>query len=169
MIDYIITAKHYGGSAKKYITNQQVKIMRRKGITITIKGMDSPVGTPIRARIWQGQWIADCEHCNNAMFVDPDEPIFFCFGCLNRKNGGTCRPVVFPEQREEIERLILARPVNDVAGLTDLERAGLARAILSVEIDGVIHPLCRSWNPNETVEDLQKQNEVIEQWRNNGV
>jgi len=161
MINYMITAKHYGGSMKKYILKQQADIKRRRGILIPVFDLNNPpVGRPVLARIWQGQWIADCDECNNAMFVDPDEPIFYCVGCTNRRNSHKPRPVTFPEQREEIERLILARPVDDVAGLTDLERAGLAKATIFIEVDGQQKPLVRSWMPGETVQDLKKQNKA---------
>lgn len=165
-VDYIISAKHYGGSAKKYILKQQDILKRRRGITVQIRGLDAPpTGHPVYARVWQGQWIADCE-CGGACFVDPDEPIFFCFGCLNRKNSEKIRPVVFPEHWREIEKVLLLRPVDDAAGLTDLERAGMAKSIIHTE-DG--KPLSRSWNPNETLDDLHEQQDaLIERW-NNGI
>jgi len=194
-VDYIITAKHYGGSARDYIRKMQRDIHRR-GVPVTIKDLDAePTGTPVVARIWQGQWIADCE-CNGACFVDPEEPIFFCFTCGNRANGQKPRPVLFPPEaeRKEIERLLLERPVNDLGGLTDLERAGLAKPILFVQvmeerqvafpssslgdIGDVISdqqsasppsaqtlPLTRSWEPGESIEDLRKQQEEpIREW-----
>ncbi len=173
-IDYIITARHYGGSAKEYIRQQQTKIHRERGIAIPIKDLDlEPTGAPVNARIWQGQWIADCE-CRSASFVDPEEPIFFCFGCGNRSNGQKPRPVIFPpeEERKEIERLILERPVDDVAGLTDLERAGMARPILFKQMEtpegDIIQtlPLTRSWDPTETADDLRAQQDVpLRAWR----
>lgn len=192
-VDYIVTAKHYGnGSARGYIRRQQ-QLLHKKGIPVTIKDFDKePTGTPVTARIWQGQWIADCE-CNGACFVDPDEPVFFCFTCGNRANGQKPRPVTFPPtlERLEIERLLLERPVNDIAGLTDLERAGMAKPLLFVEIeveepptgDEVLRaiaqgkipkprittrtlPLTRSWEPGETVDDLRKQQETpIKKWK----
>lgn len=178
-VDFIVSAKHYGGSARKYIRKMQTEIYKR-GTSIQIKGLDKePVGAPVRARIWQGQWIADCEHCNGASFVDPDEPIFFCFGCGNRINNNQPRPVIFPPEdtRKEIERLILERPVNDVAGLSDLERAGMARAIIVVKkkiMDGdkeqiMELPLTRSWLPDETIEDLHNQQDApIKEWKKKG-
>ena len=168
-LDYIITARHYGnGSARQYIKNQQVKIHRDRGIAVTIKDLDQePSGAPVIARIWQGQWIADCE-CNSASFVDPDEPIFFCFGCANRSNGNKPRPVQFPpeDERKEIERLILERPVDDMAGLTDMERAGMAKALLFKQTGESMLPLTRSWDPFETIDDLKAQQEIpIREWR----
>jgi len=187
-VDYIITAKHYGGSARDYIRKMQCDIHRR-GVPVTINNLeDEPTGTPVVARIWQGQWIADCE-CNGACFVDPDEPIFFCFTCGNRANGSKPRPVIFPPEaeRKEIERLLLERPVNDLGGLTDLERAGLAKPVLFVQVESPLSgfrsqqlaidgesssppttqtlPLTRSWEPGESIEDLRKQQEEpIREW-----
>lgn len=170
-LSYIITAKHYGnGSARQYIRNQQAKIRRDRGIAVQIVDLDGePSGEPVRARIWQGQWIADCE-CNSASFVDPEEPIFFCFGCGNRLNGHKLRPVIFPPEaeRQEIERLLLERPVDDRAGLTDMERAGMAKPLLYVQIGESSLPLTRSWEPSQTVEDLAREQEIpVREWRKN--
>lgn len=190
-VNYIITAKHYGGSARQYIRDQQIKLHRDRGIAVTIKDLDKePSGAPVYARISRGQWIADCE-CNTAAFVDPDEPLMFCFGCGNRSNGSRPRPVVFPprEERLEIERLLLERPVNDVRGLTDMERAGNAEPMLWVQVEDpqaatetstlltsadppveqpkrvVTLPLPRSWEPGETIDDLHKQQDhAIDEW-----
>jgi hypothetical protein len=156
-VNRIITAKDYGG-VKAYITKSQVDLHRR-GVNVQVIGLDAePTGTPVLARIWQGQWIADCE-CGGASFVDPDEPKFFCFGCGNRAHGSRVRPVTFPpaEIRMEIERLVLLRPVNDMAGLTDLERAGMAKALAN-NANG--KPLSRSWRPGESVEDLHAQQDA---------
>lgn len=172
-VDYIIKARHYGGSARGYIRKMQKGFMKH-GIAVTIKDLDGePTGAPVYARVWQGQWIANCE-CNSASFVDPEEPVFFCFGCGNRSNGSKPRPVVFPEEWREIEQKLLERPVNDIAGLTDNERAGMAQAVLykeKLEPDGVggsrkiILPLTRSWEPGETLADLaDQQDAVVRNW-----
>jgi hypothetical protein len=190
-LDYIVTAKHYGGSARGYIRRMQRDMHKAKGIAVTIKDIDAePTGIPVSARIWQGQWIADCE-CRSASFVDPDEPVFFCFGCGNRANGQKPRPVIFPPEaeRKEIERLLLERPVDDMAGLTDLERAGMAKPILYTQVEETIIPetldltakpdeipvlptvtrtlpLTRSWEPGETIADLHAQQaEPIRMWK----
>jgi len=191
-VDRIITAKDYGGSARAYIRKQQQNVQRR-GVAVTIKDLDKePVGAPVTARIWQGQWIADCE-CNGASFVDPDEPVFFCFSCGNRAHGQKPRPVIFPPmiERLEIERLLLERPVDDLAGLTDMERAGMAKPLLYAEIDvddgpdvesamramasgqeikprtrKMTVPLTRSWEPTQSIADLHReQDAAIAKWK----
>ncbi len=194
-VDRIISAKDYGGSARAYIRRQQRQLHSGRGIAVTIIGLDDePSGEPVYARIWQGQWIADCE-CKGAAFVDPDEPVFFCFSCGNRAHGHRPRPVVFPPtlERLEIERLLIDRPVDDMAGLTDMERAGMAKPLLYVEVDipdgpdlnmdtvmqalaageeiqprmkRMTLPLTRSWEPGETIEQLHRQQDAaIAKWK----
>lgn len=156
-MDYIITAKHYGGgSATGYIELQRMKIQKTRNLVIPIEY--KPSKHAVQARIWQGQWIADCE-CGGCSFVDPEEPIFFCFGCANRADNHKVREVIFPEDYKTIEALLLERPVNDMMGLDDKERAGLAKALIMVEGKG---GLSRNWNPGETIEELQEQNKPIE-------
>lgn len=169
-VDYIVSAKHYGGSAREYIRKQQ-QAKHRAGVPVTIRGLDqNPTGAPVKARVWQGQWIADCEECHGACFIDPEDPVFFCFGCGNRSNNSHLRPVEVPANWREIEQVLLERPVNDVAGLTDLERAALAKAVVIVEVeteDGLLGlPLVRSWEPHESVDDLrQQQDEPLRKWK----
>lgn len=159
-VDYIITAKHYSpdGTALGYLMKIRDELAARRGIPLTI--LTTPTGEPLKARIHQGQWIADCE-CGGATFVDPDWPFTFCFTC--RQNGDHVRPVMFPENWREIEKTILERPVNDIAGLTDQERAALARPMIEVEGFG---GLAREWASHETLEDLHaQQDEPIRAWQ----
>ena len=53
---------------------------------------------PVKARVDHNRWIADCE-CGGAEYVDPDEPIFFCFSCDNMAFNNMLRPVIFPGKR----------------------------------------------------------------------
>lgn len=195
-VDRIISAKDYGGSMTGYLRTQQRNFLKN-GRAVNIVDLDKgPSGKPLKARIWQSQWVADCE-CNTTMFVDPDDQIFFCFGCANRLNGGRIRPVEFPPkaERELIEALLLERPVIDVAGLTDLERVGLQKPVLFVDVEieeepgleeyalalmerkGLADmpkktkraqtlPLTRSWEPGESPADLEaQQRPAIEAWK----
>ena len=156
-VNYIITAKHYGG-AKNYIMNTVNAIAKNRGILLSVDF--NPHADSVRARIWQGQWIADCE-CGGASFVEPEEPVFFCFSCANRTHNGRVRNAIFPEQREEIEKLILLRPVNDLAGLDDKERAGLAKPMFAVEGKG---GLSRNWNPGQSPQDIEDENKPMMEW-----
>lgn len=163
----IITARDYseregaGGSVRGRILKMREMYHKSKNIALTVSGIDAPQGAPVRARIWQGQWIADCE-CGGAEFVEPTEPIFFCFSCGNRVNHNFVRSVDFPIERVEIEAAILARPVDDIRGLTDLERAGLAKPLVIVALEGSEFPLTRSWNPDESLAELLEQNKVLD-------
>jgi hypothetical protein len=62
-------------------------------------------GEPIAARVNYGRWCAVCE-CGGCEDVDDREPVFICLSCGNE---GRLRPVVFPENKAEIERLLLKR------------------------------------------------------------
>lgn len=164
-VDYIITARHYAereGAAdvRGRILKMQEQY-RMRGIVLKVLDIDKPSGNAVNARIWQGQWVADCE-CTGVEFVEPTEPIFYCFSCGNRENGNRVRPVMFPENYAEIEAAILARPVNDRKGITDLERAGLAQAAVVVDVDGSQFPLVRSWDFDETLEEVLEQNSVLD-------
>lgn len=87
------------------------------------------------------RWVAECEHslyrgrergeepCGRALTVEPGDPRFYCPpGCsfAGTVAGGRWRRVVFPEQREAVEAVLLARhPADrhtiDVDSLEDLE------------------------------------------------
>lgn len=138
---------------------------RKNGIIVNIKDLDKPgTGTPVMAQIWQGTWIAKCE-CGGAEFVDPKEPIFFCWSCGNRSNDNKCRPVDFPDKHEKIEEKILERPVNDIRGLDELQQAEAAMPLIFVEGQG----LSRSWVPGETLKDLKdQQDKAIKEWEKDG-
>lgn len=141
------------GMGRDWILKLKNDIERRRGIKIAIR--DTLAKSPVYARIYRGHWIADCDVCGGAMFVDPSDPVFFCVECFNRKDNGKIRPVVFPDDRQEIEQAILERPVNDFAGVTDSERAGRAFILAGGQI------FTRDWMPGETAEDIRKQNQVI--------
>lgn len=164
MPDYIITAKHYAKNEGAANVRERVLKLRdgfyKRGLPIEIRDIDNPSGAPVYARVEQGAWIADCE-CGGAQFVDADEPIYFCFCCGNRGNKRKTRPVIFPDNYKAIEKLLLARPVNELAGLNELEQAGLAKPLAFAEIDGRVYGLSRNWNIGETIADLKNQNKFI--------
>jgi|APSaa5957512622_1039677.scaffolds.fasta_scaffold06945_4 hypothetical protein len=136
------------------------KDLLRKGIRVKV-GFSLAGSDNVSARIWQGHWIADCE-CGGAEFVDPKEPIFFCFGCGNEANGNRIRNVLFPENREDIERKILERPVSSRRGLDDMMKA--EASIAAISVDGNF--LSRSWVPGETIKDLEiQQDAAIKKWK----
>ena len=165
MEDRIYTALDYAQRAGVETVKDRIKLLQkqhvRKKIRVKVTHLDKPRGKPVKARIWQGIWIADCE-CGGAEFVSPDEPIFFCWGCGNQNNSGACRPVEFPENREKIEAKILERPVQKRYGLDELSRAEGAQAAITV--DG--YRLARCWMPDETMQDLKdQQDKAIEAYK----
>ena len=107
-LNRIISAVDYGG-VRNYIRSGINAIIKNRGLSIKVDLDSPPVEMPVMARIWQGQWIADCE-CGGASFVQSDDPVFMCFSCANRMQGGRLRTVSFPSpiEIEEIERLFLA-------------------------------------------------------------
>ncbi len=103
----------------------------------------------INARVDFGRWMADCPDCNGCEYVDPGDPFFFCLSCGNATLEGYARKVIFPKDMAAIEKELMNRPVNDMAGSNVVERAKSAK---------LIYPgLSRSWNSGESVADLKRQ------------
>ena len=142
---------------KKMTSRRRLDIKLRKEVD----------GEPVLARIDFGRWCASCE-CNGSEYVDPDDPIFYCFSCGNYANGGKLRPVVFPDDREALEEAILERPVKIRKGLSPIDRAMNAQPQINVELtDGRVVALSRSWEPGETLADIKDQNKPIKKWKEN--
>lgn len=167
-VKFIVRMRDYSlrlgadGTARGFIRKWQENMHKRQGVSVTVNGLNGkPRGNAVLAYIHQGQWIADCE-CGGHEFVDPSDPVFFCWGCVNRENGSYIRPVQFPERVDEIEAAILARPVNDLRGASDLERAGLAQPAVVVRTSAGDLPLVRSWKHDESLDELLLQNRVLE-------
>lgn len=169
-VNRIINASDYAardkvGSVRERIAKIRRNIAKSKGITLNIQ-FDKISSRPVYARIELGQWCANCE-CGGTEFVYHEEPIFFCFSCGNATDAGQLRPVIFPDvqDRIEIERLVLERPVEERRGLDDLERAHMAVPIIFIETANGVLPLTRTWNAGEPIENLVKENEAVEKWR----
>lgn len=129
-----------------------IGLARRKAMLYTGKLTNK---MPVKARIDFGRWIADCE-CGGAEYVDPDDPVFYCQSCGNLSVEGKLRKVVFPqaEERAQIEKAVLERPVQVLDGLDAANQALRSRAV-----DGI--PRC--WNPGETAEQLREQHKIAKQ------
>lgn len=84
---------------------------------------------PLHAWIGSSDWVITCDVCRETIVINFGE-IYFCPQCLNAAHGGKARKVIFPADREAIERLLILRP----------------------------NPDNRNWLPHETVEDLRKEN-----------
>lgn len=151
MADEILTAKHLAAIERQ---PSVLALLRHLALQARVRFTGKlREDAPVLARIDFGRWIADCE-CGGASYVDPDEPIFYCVSCGSDQHGGDLRPVEFPAQRAAIEQEVLARPVEAGIGSTTLARALLAKPKI-VTKDG---PLSRSWNPDESLARLRKQN-----------
>lgn len=99
------------------------------------------------ARVDFGRWISDCE-CGGASYVDPADNFFYCTACKNISHDGKLRPVIFPDNIQEIEQELLKRNVEFSKGITGSQ--------------GMINPatkfkISRSWKSGETVEVLRAQ------------
>lgn len=70
-----------------------------------------------------------CPFCAGAQVIEPGEP-FCCVDCVMSGNEGYSMDVVYPEERAEIERILMLRP----------------------------NPLNRNWLPHETIADLIAEN-----------
>ena len=85
-------------------------------------------GKALEARIEHARFIVDCPNCNSAEFAFEDN-LFLCSQCLNSNIQGKVRKVKMPKDRKQIETILGKRPIKN-----------------------------RHWFPNETIEDLEKEN-----------
>lgn len=120
---------------------------------------------PLNAFVTGGRWVAQCE-CGDCYYVSPTDPLGFCYGgCGNAVQGGKLRPIVFPDNRAEIEAALLERELNCVQ--TAFDRLGTQHALHPNLFQPVGAP--RNWD-GETVEELRTEQEqaVMQQEVNNG-
>lgn len=83
----------------------------------------------VMATVVRSNWRVDCPFCQSAMAAEPGEP-FFCPDCAMQGNEFKPMAIVWPKERAEIERVLLARP----------------------------NPNNRNWLIGETVADLLTEN-----------
>jgi len=102
-------------------------------------------GNFVQARVEHGRWGEHCE-CGGAEYVDPDDPVFYCFSCGNASAGGKLRPVQFPSNVEEIELILLERPVSVHKGTT--------KSSINLNSRPLVGNLNRDWDPEDA--DLKK-------------
>ena len=91
------------------------------------------LGATVPAYVNDSRWVARCYTfpvCLGAELVSRDDPRLFCCSCLNAAVGGQWVQVVFPDDADEIETVLSARPV----------------------------PPHRHWVPGESVADLKDEN-----------
>jgi len=85
-------------------------------------------GEAIPAFVNHSNWLVRCPDCPEVLVAQVGEP-FYCPECQCVKNGGFARPVLFPNNFRDIERVLLARAM----------------------------PEHRNWT-TETVDELRKEN-----------
>lgn len=81
---------------------------------------------PVYAYIEHGRWVAKCLGCSEVMLTKPEWGIACCAEC-----GGVHHRVMFPDDFEKIEQILLQRPVRKT----------------------------QNWLVTETVDDLLRENE----------
>jgi len=84
---------------------------------------------PLVAIVNQGRWLVICPDCGGAEYAW-EEKYMMCMSCFNSKVGHRFRPFVFPSQRDQIEELLVSRPLPN-----------------------------RNWTLGETVADLERENQ----------
>ena len=65
------------------------------------------LGSPVIARVNIGRWIVDCEACATTVVIDDADLFFWCCRC---GSGHVWHPIEMPQDRGEIERLLMLRP-----------------------------------------------------------
>jgi hypothetical protein len=114
---------------------------RRKGVRVLNEGAaavglppDGAVRGSVVAYVNEGRWIAECPNgCGFAIVASEADPVFWCADC----GGDAWQRVLFPRRKRAIERALLKRPA--------------------------MHPFYashRNWLPGETVEALERENEI---------
>jgi len=114
-----ITALRSGGRLADWYRDQA------RGVGFDFHGQ---VRGQVRAEINHGRWIVRCG-CGGAEEAAWQEPVFFCLSCGGIGNDSYLKGVEFPEQRMEIEKLLLLRSIEN-----------------------------RNWQPGESLSELQSEN-----------
>lgn len=106
-----------GGTLEAYVRREMRARWPTANVTIP---WDKPRGE-ILACVIRSNWVAVCKVCETGMFVEPGQP-FYCVDCGMVLNNGYPMRVIWPDDRAEIERILIkrARPVtrNWAAGET---------------------------------------------------
>jgi hypothetical protein len=76
-----------------------------------------------------GRWLVECTECGNCPVIEPDWKLALCYEC-----GAVYEDIDMPEDRTEIERLLLLR-----------------KSSYSV----------RYWNPHLTLDHLREENKLL--------
>lgn len=74
-------------------------------------GFDEEI-EPVEAFVNKGIWLVMCPKCNGAEFAW-EEGWFICCSCKNSYCGHKYRRLIFPKDRNEIEELLVVRPLEN--------------------------------------------------------
>jgi len=72
-------------------------------------GVNWEVRGIVAAEIHRSAWVVSCPFCRNAQVAEFGEP-FFCVDCVMQGNGFKAMGIIFPENIDKIERILLKRP-----------------------------------------------------------
>jgi len=126
---------------------------RTGALVIDLHINDIDTGNFVQAFIDFGRWGARCPDCEGgAEYVDPDDPVFYCFGCGNVSAGGKLRPVQFPPNREDIELLLLERPISVHSGIT--------KSQICLSSQPLAGDAYRNWVPGEDIQKVKDKNKA---------
>ncbi len=134
---------HHEDRREVAITGYLAEAMFRNGRGVPPPAPATTAGLPtVVARIDDGRWLVDCpsDYCNGAVVVSATVPLYICPDC-GSPDTGWCA-VVYPDEKADIEALLLARPQN-------MGRVGPLRG----------GP--RFWFPHETLDDLARENREL--------
>jgi len=153
MIDKIVDANDMAKDMAKTVkgfeevTNAQELLER----TLLLNKMVQKEGKspPVWAYVNRGRWLGKCE-CGGVEYVAPNVK-FMCFSCGNAVSGGLLREVIFPENKDEIEEILLS--VNVRKGI---HPRSTHRALTAYPYQGNT----RDWHYSESVDDLRIALEV---------
>jgi len=122
---------YFGAPYGEYVRGVMALHARRQGLLLPDL-REVAVDAPVQAHIRHGRWMVECDQsdCKTIQLAWLESKRFMCTDCWNRESGGVFRPVAIPEERDRIEAALVVRPKIE----------------------------SRSWLPEETVEDLWREN-----------
>lgn len=85
----------------------------------------------VHVTVNDSRWVIVCPDCGEGQLAARDDPRFCCWECKNVMVEGRWRPVIWPNNADEIAHELLKRPYRDGRGIGP-----------------------RNWHPGETVADL---------------
>lgn len=153
MINEIISGKHINESMG--VPNSTARIQKmyntlkaRGQVDVDIQITVVDEVNWVAAFIDTGRWGAQCE-CGGAEYVEPDDPVFWCFSCGNMAFGGALRRVHFPDDMADIELLLLERPISVHKGMTKIQKVFNSQPLTSAR---------REWHVGDTIKKLKDDN-----------